>query len=144
LSLNRADFEDRYGVRPEQFADYLALVGDPVDDIPGVPGVGPKTAAALLQAFGDLRGLRDSMAQVAGLPIRGAAALADRLESHWSQLTLSRELTALETQIPGLDRAPRFDFSVARLENLASFLRELGLRGPLTQRCESLARSLAA
>lgn len=144
VTMDRADFEGRFGVRPEQFADYLALVGDPVDDIPGVPGVGARTAVALLQAFGDLQGLRDGMDGVAALPVRGAGTLADRLRAHWDRVALSRALAALETRVPGIDATPAFSCSVSRLENLASYLEELGLRGPLTRRCESLARSLAA
>ena len=53
-----ADIEGQFGVRPERFADYLALTGDSVDNIPGVPGVGPKTAAALLSGAVSARGLR--------------------------------------------------------------------------------------
>ena len=72
---------ERFGCRPRQVADLLALQGDPVDNIPGVPGVGKKTACALLAAFQDLDELyarldADGADAVAKLPIRGAASLA--------------------------------------------------------------------
>jgi len=144
VMLDRDDFEARYGVRPEQFGDYLALVGDPVDDIPGVPGVGARTAAALLQAFGSLRGLRDNLGRVAGLRLRGAAALVDRLQAHWPLVEMSRELASLESRVPGLEAIPRSGLRGGRLDDLACYLRQLGLEGPLVRRCESLARTLPA
>jgi 5'-3' exonuclease len=144
VMLDRDDFQDRFGVRPEQFGDYLALVGDPVDDIPGVPGVGARTAAALLQAFDNLGELRDDLGRVAGLRLRGAAGLVERLQTHWPQVEMSRELASLESRVPGLEAIPRFELSGSRLDDLASYLGQLGLEGPLTRRCESLARALAA
>ena len=66
------DIAAQFGVRPERMADYLALTGDSVDNIPGVPGVGPKTAAALLATFASLEELYDGLDRVGSLPIRGA------------------------------------------------------------------------
>lgn len=91
---------DQWGVKPAQIADYLALVGDAGDDIPGVPGVGPKTAAALLGAFDSIPELLAQVEAVASLPIRGAAKLGDKLRASTQQLLLMRQLTHIHQQAP--------------------------------------------
>jgi 5'-3' exonuclease len=139
VSLNREDFSAKYGVRPEQFADYLALAGDPVDDIPGVPGVGPRTAAALLRAFGGLQQLRADLDRVSALPLRGATGLRSRLADHWPTVELSRALSGLDSGVPGITDLPVFRLTAAALERLAAYLEGLNLQGPLTRRCEVLA-----
>jgi 5'-3' exonuclease len=100
-----ADIEGQFGVRPERMADYLALTGDSVDNIPGVPGVGPKTAAALLKVFESLDHLYDNLGEVASLPIRGAAKLPDRLRDHREAAYLARRLTCIACDMP-LEFAP--------------------------------------
>lgn len=95
-----ADIEGRFGVAPERFADYLALTGDSVDNIKGVPGVGPKTAAALLKEFASLEELYDNLDAIAALPIRGASKLADRLVQHRDAAYLARRLTEIACDIP--------------------------------------------
>ncbi|HSQ72099.1 MAG TPA: 5'-3' exonuclease H3TH domain-containing protein, partial [Rubrivivax sp.] len=92
--------EGQFGVRPERIADYLALTGDSVDNIPGVPGVGPKTAAALLKPFASLDELYDNLGAVAALPIRGAAKLPARLAAHREAAYLARRLTIIECDMP--------------------------------------------
>ncbi|WP_062537317.1 5'-3' exonuclease, partial [Mizugakiibacter sediminis] len=67
---------ERMGVRPEQVADFLALTGDAIDNIPGVPGIGAKTAAALLAHFGDLESVLARVDEIPFLRLRGAAAAA--------------------------------------------------------------------
>lgn len=99
-ALSPADFRDRYGVHPERFADFLALTGDAVDDIPGVPGIGPRTALHLIDHCSDLADLIARVDEVATLPIRGAAKVAQRLRTHAPSLALSRRLTGLVTDIP--------------------------------------------
>lgn len=98
--LGPAEVVAKYGVRPEQVPDLLGLAGDPVDDIPGVPGVGAKTAAALLAVTGDLPGALARLDEVAGLPIRGAGALAAKLAAHRDQALLSRRLATVVTDAP--------------------------------------------
>lgn len=94
------DVEAKLGVRPDQLVDYLALVGDSIDDIPGVPGVGPKTASALLQHFGSIEALRADLPSVASLPIRGAKTLAAKLEAAWDQVEVSRQLARIVDELP--------------------------------------------
>jgi len=142
VTLDAAAFQQKFGVAPQQFADYLALVGDPVDDIPGVPGVGAKTAARLLQAFGNLQTLGDALDQVAGLSIRGAAGLQTRLQEHWPQVLLARQLTGLATGIPEVDRIPEFKLNASAVEHVIDYLDELNIAGPLRRRCQRLAAEL--
>jgi DNA polymerase-1 len=92
--------EERFGVAPERFADFLALMGDSVDNIKGVPGVGPKTAAALMKEFASLEELYDNLDQVAKIPVRGAGKLAARLSEHREAAFLSRRLTEIACNMP--------------------------------------------
>ena len=84
----------RLGVEANQVIDFLALTGDAIDNIPGVPGVGPKSAAALLAHFGSLDALLARIDEVPFLRLRGAAALAAKLREHAEQARLSRRLAA--------------------------------------------------
>jgi len=92
--------EEYFGVVPERYADYLALTGDAVDNIRGVPGVGPKTAAALLKDFVSLEEVYDNLEAVARLPIRGAAKLPEKLAKHRDDVFLSRRLTEIVRDMP--------------------------------------------
>ena len=142
VTLDAPAFAQKFGVRPGQFADYLALVGDPVDDIPGVPGIGAKTAARLLQNFDDLDALAKGLGRVAALDIRGAKGVQQRLQEHWAQVLLARQLTGLEANIPEVDQIPRFRLSVEGIEAVIDYLAELNIAGPLTRRCNHMAREL--
>ena len=94
------DIERHFGVPPECIADYLALTGDSVDNIPGVPGVGPKTAATLMRQFGSLERLYEQLDRVADLNLRGVNGLADRLREHRDAVFLARELTLIKCDMP--------------------------------------------
>jgi len=94
------DISGKFGVTAEQMVDYLALAGDSVDNIPGIPGIGPKTAAALLSHFGDLDSLYARLDEVAGVKVRGAAKLATRLTEHRTKAYVSRQLTRIECDVP--------------------------------------------
>lgn len=91
----RADIREEFGVSPEQFADYLGLVGDAVDCITGVPGVGPVKAKELLRNFASMDGIYENLDAIAGLSLRGAAGLASKLETHQAEARLSRELATI-------------------------------------------------
>ena len=90
----------RFGVRPERMADYLALTGDSVDNIPGVPGVGPKTAGVLLDRYESLEHLYESLHEVPALPMRGAKGVAEKLALHRDKAFLARELTRIACDVP--------------------------------------------
>jgi 5'-3' exonuclease len=81
-------------------ADFLALMGDSVDNIPGIPGVGPKTAAALLSVFSSLDEIYAGLDRVGALPVRGAAKLAGKLLQHREAAYLARQLTAIACDMP--------------------------------------------
>ena len=96
-----AGVHEKLGVHPHQVADYLALCGDSVDNIPGVPGIGAKTAAALLAHFGNLDALLERIDEVAFLRLRGAASCAAKLREHAEQARLYRRLTRIALDAPG-------------------------------------------
>jgi DNA polymerase I len=93
--------KNKFGVGPELIIDFLALMGDKVDNIPGVPGVGEKTACGLLNGIpGGLKGLYDNLDQVAGLPIRGAKSLGAKLAEHRDAAFMSYELATIKLDVP--------------------------------------------
>jgi DNA polymerase I len=94
------DIEQRFGVKPERMADFLALMGDAVDNIPGVPGVGRKTAATLLKHFDTLPGVYDNIAAVPKLKFRGATFVAQSLAEHREAAFMSRQLTGIACDMP--------------------------------------------
>ena len=90
----------KFGVRPDQLVDFLALAGDSVDNIPGVKGVGPKTAVALLNEFGDLDSLYAGLDRIAELSFRGAKTMGEKLERERESAFLSRELATIAVDAP--------------------------------------------
>lgn len=119
--LSHGKVAEKFGVFPEQMADYLALTGDSVDNIPGVPGVGAKTAAALLNHFPDLDAIRQRINEVPHLSIRGAKSLHRKLEDHWDVAELALKLTRIHTEVPSALERPdvvRGAIDEARLNRL--------------------------
>ncbi len=118
---NAQGIKQRLGVHPEQVADFLALMGDAVDNIPGIPGIGAKTAAILLAHFGTLDALLARSDEVAFLRMRGAATASQKLREHAALARLSRQLTgiALDAPVPldlqGYDRRSPDDEAIGRL-----------------------------
>lgn len=98
--LNSSRVKDKFGVPPETIQDYLGLCGDAVDNIPGVPGIGPKTATALLQEYTNIETLYQNLSNVAGLKIRGAKTLAAKLRTHQEQAALSKLLATVAYDAP--------------------------------------------
>ena len=98
--MDSAGVVERFGVGPELIIDYLALMGDKSDNIPGVPGVGEKTALGLLTGIaGGMDGIYANLEQVASLPIRGAKTLGARLEEHREVAYLSKRLATIKTDV---------------------------------------------
>ena len=123
----------RYGVHAHQIADYLGLTGDAIDNIPGVPGIGPKTAATLLGHFGALDEIYARLDEVPYLRMRGSAQHAARLREHREIALLSRRLATIDTGAPlpdDLGLAERRPSDAAALDELCERLRF----GPLTRR----------
>jgi 5'-3' exonuclease len=89
-----------FRVKPEQIVDLLALQGDAVDNIPGVKGIGVKTAVALLEKFSDLETLYKDLDRVVKLKVRGAAAIRARLQAGQEMAYLSRQLATISPAAP--------------------------------------------
>lgn len=101
--LGPEEVETKYGVPPSLIIDYLALMGDSSDNIPGVPGVGEKTAQALLQGLGSLDDIYADLNKIAGLSFRGAKTLAPKMETNKEMAYLSYTLATIKTDVE-LDR----------------------------------------
>jgi len=91
---------EKFGVPPEAIQDYLGLCGDAVDNIPGVPGIGPKTATALLQAFDTMESLYANLDAVESLSVRGAKTLPKKLREYKAQALLSKQLATVAYDAP--------------------------------------------
>ena len=137
------DIAARFGVAPERMADYLALTGDAVDNIPGVPGVGPKTAAALMSRYATLDELYGDLDQVAFLPLRGASRLPAKLREHRAAAYLARSLTRIHCDAPlpaGRDVLLRRHPS---LQTLGEFCNQHGFGAMLPKQAERISRLAA-
>ncbi|MBS0877879.1 MULTISPECIES: DNA polymerase I [unclassified Tatumella] len=97
--LGPEDVADKYGIPPDLIIDYLALMGDSSDNIPGVPGVGEKTAQALLQGLGSMATIYDNLDKVATLSFRGAKTMADKLAKNKQLAFLSYQLATIKTDV---------------------------------------------
>jgi len=139
--LNHSKIKDKFGVYPEQIADYLALTGDSVDNIPGVPGVGPKSAAALLNHFNDLDALWKHLDEVQYLRIRGAKSLQRKLADNRAAAELARRLTAIETAVPSALERPGIERRELDEAHLNRLFDEMDLGQMLRRRCLLAARN---
>jgi DNA polymerase-1 len=136
-SLGPDELLAEWGIRPDQVVDFLALVGDAVDNVPGVPGIGPKIAAELLQKHGTLEGVLANVEAVSG------AKRKENLRAHGGTARAGRELVALETAVPldipwdaGALHAPD-------AEALAELCRECGFRSLLDRVVQAGGRGAA-
>lgn len=98
--LGPDEVREKYGVPPELIIDFLALMGDSSDNIPGVPGVGQKTAQALLQGLGGMDMLYDNLDKIAELGFRGAKTMGAKLEQNQEMARLSYQLATIKTDVP--------------------------------------------
>ncbi|MFD1218091.1 MULTISPECIES: 5'-3' exonuclease [Microbulbifer] len=125
--LDRAVIEAKFGVRPAQIADFLALVGDSIDDIPGVPGIGAKTASRLLAEFADTELLIANATEIATLKIRGARSIAAKIADHADQIRLARQLAQLEYRVPLNVEPDDLRWQAADIEHAVALADEYGL-----------------
>ena len=134
------DIERHFGVVPERFADYLALTGDSTDNIPGVPGIGHRTAAILMKAFASLDELYADLARVASLPLRGAGTLGARLAAHRESVYLARQLTRIACDLSLGASASTLRRRLPDLPALAKLYDRLGFGPFLRRQGERLAQ----
>ena len=123
--LDRAGVEAKLKVPPERVPDYLGLVGDSVDNIPGVPGIGPKTAANLIASFG---GVEEILARTGEIPRARTAAL---LDEHAGSARISRDLARLRLDVPVPEAGETLEglrYAGPRMDDARELLEELELR----------------
>ncbi|HGN1206130.1 DNA polymerase I [Proteus mirabilis] len=117
--LGPDEVKEKYGVPPELIIDFLALMGDSSDNIPGVPGVGEKTALGLLQGLGSLEDIYQQLDKIATLSFRGAKTLGAKMLEHEKVAKLSYQLATIKTDV-ALDKT--FDDLVVNEPNLDKLL----------------------
>jgi DNA polymerase-1 len=98
-----AGVREKFGVDPDQIPDYLGLVGDGVDNLPGVPGVGPKSASAALRAFGQIEHIPADPLEWADVEVRGARRLAALIDEHRERALRTRDLATVRRDVPGTE-----------------------------------------
>ncbi|MGM8225083.1 DNA polymerase I [Cellvibrio sp. ARAG 10.3] len=98
--LDAPGVKEKYGFGPELMIDFLALMGDKIDNIPGVPGVGEKTALGLIQGLGGLDAIYANLEAVRTLDFRGAKKMPEKLQEHRDQAFLSYQLATIKTDVP--------------------------------------------
>ncbi len=130
---DEAALMEKFGVAPAVLPDYQGLAGDPVDNIPGVRGIGAKTAAFLISTFGDLEGVYADLEAVAASSVRGAKSVAKKLEAEKDLAFVSRDLARLATDLVRADGClpvdlPGLDWAGANRELLEALCDELGFR----------------
>jgi len=128
-----------FGVWPEQIADFLALAGDAVDNIKGVPGVGKKTATVLLEHFGSLESIYDNLDKVHEVNVRGAKTLGDKLETHKDAAMLARRLTGIACDAPIVDAETSMRRSPPRLGEINALFDEANIGTALRRQAERVA-----
>jgi DNA polymerase-1 len=129
---------DRYGIPPELVPDFIGLKGDTSDNIPGVPGIGDKTAADLLQRFGSLEAVLDSIDEISG------AKRKQNLTEHADDARISKELATAKRDIPIEFDIAEFNDQPPDRSRLRDVFREFELREPLRRLEEALGSAEAA
>ncbi|MCV6622368.1 MAG: DNA polymerase I [Cellvibrionaceae bacterium] len=127
--MDIAGVETKFGLPPELIIDYLALMGDKVDNIPGVPGVGEKTALALLQGLGSLEDIYDRLDDIAELGFRGSKTMKQKLIDNKEQAFLSYELATIKLDVE-MDFGPAdLKQTAPQSEELLSLFQEMEFKG---------------
>lgn len=126
--VTRESFIEKYGITPEQFADYKSLCGEDSDNIPGVPGIGDKTAVKLLKEYQTLEGILANIGQLKG-------KLKERMEQHTEEAKMSKLLAILYTDLRELDKVS--------MDDLKMKINKEGMRSVLEKLEINLARAVA-
>jgi 5'-3' exonuclease len=135
--LRRSDRDEagvvaRFGVRPASIPDWLALVGDTADGIPGVPGWGEKSAGAVLARYGTLEAIPDDAASW-DFAVRGRDRLAASLRERRDDAALYRRLATLRTDVPLAESLADLEWLGARRDDLETLCREIGTKDLLSR-----------
>ncbi|KJY84398.1 DNA polymerase I [Vibrio galatheae] len=121
--MDREGVVEKFGIPPELIIDYLALMGDKVDNIPGVPGVGDKTATALLQGIGSLEKIYSNLDDIAPLGFRGSKTMAKKLVENKENAMLSYELATIKLDV---ELEEKFDTLTKSLPNTDELVKLYG------------------
>ncbi|MDW4563657.1 MULTISPECIES: DNA polymerase I [Aeromonas] len=128
VKTDREGVIEKFGVPPELIIDYLALMGDKVDNIPGMAGVGEKTAQALLQGIGSIDQIAANLDKVAALGFRGSKAFADKFREQEEQVRLSYQLATIKTDVALEQSLEELLLGPIDKESLLAVYREYELR----------------
>ena len=131
LVLDEQGVVDKFGVSPESIPDYLALVGDAADGIPGVPRWGAKSVAQVLQVFKHIENIPDD-AETWEIKVRGARSLAQNLAAHREDATLYKKLATLRLDVPIREAIDDVRWKGANPEEYQSLCIECGFDGLLS------------
>ncbi len=135
---DRNDVKTKFGVHAEQIADFLALAGDSVDNIPGAPGIGAKTAATLLEHFGDIDNLYRTLDEVENLSIRGAKKIRTTLEEHEEMIRVFQEITQINREVPMEVELKDLALTPAPAAELEAFCDEMSFGDRIRKRISAL------
>ncbi len=119
------EVRDRFGVEPAAMVEIQSLTGDSIDNIKGVPGVGEKTAVALIQKFGSVKGIYENLDRIEESGIRGAKRIAGLLAEHRAAVDLARQLVRIDTDVPLTVDHAEFAWQGVDEQAAAELMREL-------------------
>ena len=136
--------KEKFGVPPEHIVDYLALMGDKVDNIPGVPKVGEKTAVGLVAGLGSLEDIYANLDQVKTLSFRGAKTLAPKLEEHKEQAFLSKTLATIKCDVELEQPLEELQSTDANTDTLLALYRTYEFKGWIAELSGDSTSSTAA
>ena len=130
---DQAGVVDKFGIPAELIIDYLALMGDSSDNIPGMPGVGKKTALALLQGLGSIDEIAQRLDEVAALGFRGSKTFAQKFEEHKDVVYLSRDLATIKTDVELSVQVDELKAETVDTEALITLFKEFEFRSMVTE-----------
>lgn len=138
-TLEHGDVLGEFGVQPEQIADYLALAGDAVDNIKGVPGIGAKTASKLLEAYASLDDIYLNLGDLHEINVRGAKTLANKLIEHKDAAYIAQQLTRVKCDMPLSAAKKELRRKPPNMPAIEKLFDELGFSDTLRKKTASLA-----
>ncbi|MFK8026988.1 MAG: 5'-3' exonuclease H3TH domain-containing protein [Gammaproteobacteria bacterium] len=131
--------KEHFGVRPDQIADQLAIAGDKVDNIPGVPGVGMTTAARLLTKFESIDNLLENIPAISDMKIRGAKRIQGLIEEHQEMILLCKKLTEIKCDAETLHGSYEFERGQCDYAELDELFNEIGFGNIRREKWKRLA-----
>jgi len=136
---NYKDCRQVFGVKPEQMIDFLALAGDSVDNIPGVAGIGSKTAIALLDSYGSLKNIYTQLEKIRCSKIRGAQRVYELLKEHKKSAFISQQLATVVCNVPMKTGLKKLSYTLPSTMRINRFCTQYGLGDRLRQRLLNFA-----